>query len=108
MADIIFFLLSTIGLTNIVVESDMPLVVLFRNKGTELLGDTFNKLVTCHQCCGFWCGMICGAIVISQNPFWILASGFAGSFVSPAYMIINDYIVSKTEFVIGDVGDDSE
>jgi hypothetical protein len=36
-------------------------------------------MITCHQCTGFWSGILCGIILVSWNPFIILACGFAGS-----------------------------
>lgn len=42
--------------------------------------DFVGNLITCHQCTGFWCGLVCGKIILaSWNPFIILACGFAGS-----------------------------
>ena len=80
------FVLSTIGLTNIFVDSSLfdSLRDLFRNKASE--GKRFfkflNSIFSCHQCMGFWCGLFCGLILISYNPLVVLTCGFASSFLS--------------------------
>ena len=103
MAKIAFFVLSVIGMTNIIVDSTLFAPI------RDSVGSVCKKchsLITCHQCTGFWCGMLCGWIVISHDVFWVLLSGCAGSFLASAYTIFSDFIISKTDFVIGD--DDAE
>lgn len=51
-----FGLIAAVGMTNIVVDSDMPLVKGFR----DLVSVTpLKKLVNCYPCAGFWCGIVC-------------------------------------------------
>ena len=55
MSNAFYFLFGSIGLTHIVVESEMPLVKGFRELFT---GTAIEKLFTCYACTGFWCGLI--------------------------------------------------
>lgn len=114
MLNFILFILATIGLSSILVES----VVFdpFRQwlKGKEYDGNNFlinfifkiitflhiksklSKIFSCFQCMGFWTGLFCGLILISFNPIIILCCGFAGSFLSPFSSTLVNYLEAQT------------
>ena len=104
MAKIMFFVLSVIGMTNIIVDSTLFAPV------RDAIGNICKKchdLITCHQCTGFWCGLICGWVIISHDLLWVLMSGCAGSFLAMTYVLFSDLVISKTDFVLNE-GDDDE
>jgi len=71
------FILATIGLTHIIVDSSI--LEGFRTFYKRIMPEKLGKLVDCHQCSGFWAGIICALIIFGWNPLIIVACGFAGS-----------------------------
>lgn len=80
LIDFILYVFAVIGLTHIIVDSDMPLVVWLREKGKEILrkfdsqeeGKTsWTKLLECYQCCGTWSGFLCGLILLLPSNAWL-------------------------------------
>ncbi len=78
---------------------------------------TFNKLLSCTQCMGFWCGLFCGLFLISHESVWIPWSGLslrvvlnrilmlfccgaAGSFLAPLGNTLCDLIFFTKELSI--------
>ncbi len=106
MTELIIFILATIGMTKIVVDSSLfasfrdyfappvkdgeePIVL---NPVRKWVGD----MITCHQCAGFWCGMFCGVFVYYHvGTLFLLAC--IGSFVSLLAQVVLEYIFSKIE-----------
>lgn len=88
----ILWALATIGLTLIVVESEL----------TRFLRNWIGKPFTCYRCFGFWSGIICWLLI---KPWWIepvwerflfgLAVGFAGSYLSVLGKIVLDWLEGK-------------
>ena len=85
-------------MTNIIVESTLFLPV---RDWAKNFNEYLYDLLTCHQCCGFWCGLFCGGIIVSYNPLWILTAGFAGSFISSFFVTLNEFLLSKIDFDLG-------
>lgn len=115
--NLILFVFGVIGMTNILVESTLKTEIVesdlfkfFKEKTSHLVRThrLFSQLFSCHQCCGFWCGLICGWCVISTLWTVVLVSGFAGSFLASAYVVASDFVVSKTDFVLGDQNGNNE
>lgn len=56
-----------------------------------------SEMINCHQCCGFWTGLLCSCLVFSDIAGWqILVGGFAGSFFSMAMAIVFNYLEAQT------------
>lgn len=98
MDNLILFVFATIGLTNILVDSRLFDPV--RCWLQTILPTKVYEVLECHQCTGFWCGMLCGLVLLSLNPIAIFMCGCAGSFLSAFAYIIMEFILSKTEFTI--------
>jgi hypothetical protein len=96
MTSLLLFVLAVIGMTNILVDSRLFEPV--RCWLQKVLPTKVYEVLECHQCTGFWTGMICGLILLSFNPFIVFACGCAGSFVSAFAYILMEFILSKTEF----------
>lgn len=108
----ILFILAAIGLTIIMVESRIMLPVrgwfekpswqpviwfweLIKNP-LSIPGKVIceiSHMLTCHQCTGFWAGLVTGWMVLDDLTFaqW-LACGFAGSAVSYSAAVFLDYL----------------
>lgn len=93
----LYFLLSCIGLSHIIVES-----FIMQDFKLWLEKKNYSKLLyltKCYQCSGFWCGFILG---IYFNPisvydflsffFMLICYGFIGSFISPLGAALINYL----------------
>lgn len=98
LVSLILFCLATIGMTNIIVDSNLFEPI--RNWIKEKMPEKIYDLITCHQCCGTWCGFLCGAILLTNNIWIILCCGCAGSYLASINYLITEYILSKTDFVL--------
>jgi hypothetical protein len=94
-ASFLFFIFSTVGLTNIIVESNIFSPI--RNLLKKILPTKIYELFECHQCTGTWCGALCGFILFPVNLWVILLCGFSGSFAATMSFMFSEYLISKTE-----------
>jgi hypothetical protein len=69
-----------------------------RNYLSQILPDSVYHLLECIQCTGFWCGVVCGAILLTYNPFFLLACGCAASHLAVLSDVVRNYIESQTTF----------
>jgi hypothetical protein len=97
----VFFLLATIGMTLIIVESylgDWAKARLFQKRTSEGKWEDranlpapltwLKTLLDCPQCAGMWVGMFVGLLLdpcgdISWLPFRVFFYGTVGSYVAP-------------------------
>lgn len=119
----VLFVLSCIGLTNIIVESDIST---WAGKVTRKILFTIQSWFTllwsgfgywnldwlwhgleCKQCVGFWAGLITGGILVSDNGWVILTCGFASSMLATFYDLLVGYILSQSTFSLGDSNGES-
>ena len=77
---ILLFLVAVIGMTHIVVDSEIMEPVDGWAKA-HLPTKLYHGLFECYQCSGFWCGVFLSPMV-SFNPFIMFACGCAGSFLA--------------------------
>lgn len=95
MTNLILFVLSVVGLTNIIVDPASiakPLRDLIDKRGPKWL----NKLVSCYQCTGTWAGFLCGYMIISQDPPVIFMCGMAGSFLATFSAVYMNYLEAQS------------
>lgn len=109
MIEFLLFIIATIGMTKIIVDSSIfsPIRDFFSppTKSNEECPkiNPFRKwignMMMCHQCSGFWCGLICGWKLFYPSFSYgdILLFGFAGSYLSLLSEIIIEFIFSKIE-----------
>lgn len=85
LGNVILFIIATAGLANLIIMGTGPGNILqkFRDWSQKVSPKFLGEIVGCHQCCGFWSGLFCGWVFLSNSPILILACGFAGSFVAP-------------------------
>lgn len=95
---LIMFVLSTIGMTHIIVDSSImePFRNFLKSFTTRLKIPKFGEVVDCYLCTGVWCGFLMGLIFISSNIFVIFACGCAGGFLSNLAAALLNLIEAKT------------
>jgi len=98
MISFLIFCFATIGMTNIIVDSSLFEPI--RDWLKSWLHPKVYELFECHQCCGTWCGFLCGAVLISWNPLVILMCGCAGSFLASTHYLLTELVLSKTDFEV--------
>lgn len=68
----LFFILSTLGLTHVLVDSS-----LFKSLRKYI------KLFQCHQCTGFWAGALMGFLLLEDKSLvGVIVYGFTGSYLA--------------------------
>lgn len=89
------FVLASTGLTFIIVDGGIAED--FRNFVDENAPEKLASMIHCHQCTGFWAGLLCGFLVFSSLTFLqFIACGFAGSFLGLITSYIFDYLVAQS------------
>jgi hypothetical protein len=82
----ILFILGVIGLTHIVVDSEIMGPV---HEWIKPRCPVAGKIMECYQCCGWWCGLLL-APLLSLNPLIWFVAGCAGSFLAQLGWLILD------------------
>lgn len=80
MDNLILFIFGVIGMTHIVVNGKILEPV--RNLMRGFLPEFLSSGLDCTSCMGFWCGLFCGYVMLADNLWILLISGFAGSFLA--------------------------
>lgn len=96
----ILFVLASVGLTLLVVDSSI--LEPFRNLMKWILPASAYKVFECYQCAGFWCGIVCG-FLFTVNPFMLIMCGCAASFLASSAVLVMNYLEAKS---IVDMGND--
>jgi hypothetical protein len=113
MVSLVLFILATIGLTNILVHGKIldDNHLGWRSWMKRQLG-SYQDLLDCYECTGFWAGMLLGFIVLLSEWLWapllFLIVPFAGSAIGHFYSDISYLIQSKTDFVVSDEHDEPD
>lgn len=111
----VLFILSTVGLSSILIESYIfqPFRDWLKNekmihkyKIVKYLKAKLSKIFSCFQCMGFWAGLINGFVLISFNPLIALCCGFAGSFISSFSASFMNYLEAQTLLHLGNDKDE--
>ena len=102
MTNILLFLVASIGLTHILVDS-----TLFQ-EARDWLRDKINeycwpwaaakltKMIGCYQCMGFWCGLFSGYLAFGWKPATLLLCGWASSFLAMWGALYLNYLEANT------------
>jgi formate/nitrite transporter FocA (FNT family) len=75
------FIFAVIGLTHILVDSEIMEPVEKWSKAW-LPPRVHHGIFECHQCSGFWCGIVLGLLIVSYSVPVLFACGCAGSFLA--------------------------
>ena len=87
IAGVILFAFGAVGMSHIIVDGKIFQGV--RDLADRILPSFLCEVLKCYQCSGFWCGLVCGYLILAMNlPVWweivatTFVSGCAGSFLS--------------------------
>ena len=96
MVELILFILGSIGITHIIVDSKifLPLREWFKSKDNWFCNKVYEVL-TCHQCGGCWVGALFGWLVFGSLLSIPLCAG-ATSILSMFVAMLLDLIAAKT------------
>jgi hypothetical protein len=98
------FVLAVIGMTIILVNGSIfdDDHLGWRSWFKKKLGK-YGDLLECRVCAGWWAGLMMGLALFSWwNPLIFLPAAFAGSGIMTIYIILEDFIMSKTDYALGD------
>lgn len=95
---IVMFVLSTIGMTHIIVDGSI--FEKFRESVKKIAKickmPKLGSVVDCYLCCGTWCGFLMGFIWLTYDPFRIFACGCAGGFLANFGTVLLNWIEAST------------
>lgn len=97
---VILYVLSTIGLTLLMVDS--TILEPMRNYLKSKLPASVYKVFECYQCMGFWAGIACALIFISFNPAVVFGCGCAGSYIAMIGSKFDTYLEAATLVNLGE------
>jgi hypothetical protein len=94
MFDLLLFIVGVIGITHIVVDSKItaPIRDWLSNPNRFIIFKFLHSMMTCYQCAGFWCGLLCGLTLREANYWHVLIAGGAGSFLSSLAAAVLNYL----------------
>lgn len=100
MFEIIVWLLGSIGMTNIIVESDISRVV--KDKIKPYISEFLMKGLNCYQCTGFWSGAFATTLLAVFNGWGadklhlIFLGGCATSFLATFFAFLQTYLEANS------------
>lgn len=108
ISTLILFVISTIGMTHIIVDGSIMewFRKLVKWSADKLKAPKLGGVVDCYLCAGTWCGFAMGWTLISQNIFVILACGFAGAFLANLGAVFLNLLEAMTIVNLPDKDDD--
>ena len=100
MSEMFFWLCACVGMTNIIVESEI-------SKKVKDFMESFThpfiiKMLNCYQCAGFWAGIVVttGCLLthncLFENWFYVFMGGCESSFVSTFFAIFQTYLEANS------------
>lgn len=100
MFETIVWILGSIGMTNIIVESDIARVL--KDKIKPYLSEFFMKGLNCYQCTGFWSGVFTTTLLFVFNNWnyeklhCIFLGGCATSFLATFFAFLQTYLEANS------------
>jgi len=99
--EILLFILGVIGMTHIIV--DASIFQWLRNAIDKYLPEKVAAGIHCYQCTGFWCGLFCGWIMLSDSPLKMFVAGCAGSVLANFAALYMNYLEARTIISLPDI-----
>lgn len=92
------YILSTIGMTHIVVDASITekFRELFKSLMLKIKLPWLGSVVDCYLCAGVWCGFFMGYVWLTDDPKEIFACGCAGGFLANFAAILIDWLQAST------------
>lgn len=101
MINLFLFIFGTIGITHIIVDSDMPIILWFKKLVSK--SSFLTKLLGCYQCTGTWVGFFSSYMLFPDIDLWqIFIAGCAGSFLANTAAIFLNYVEARTIISLSD------
>ena len=106
IASFSLFVLSTIGLTNVLVhgkifdKEHLGFRPWLDKQIGKYVGDKYRDVLECYECTGWWSALLTSFILISFNPFICVCCAFAGAALGHFYSALYLLIESKIEYVV--------
>jgi len=100
MFEIVVWLLGSIGMTNIIVESDIARVV--KDKIKPYISEFLMKGLNCYQCTGFWSGAFATTLLAvfdgwgTDKLHLIFLGGCATSFLATFFAFLQTYLEANS------------
>lgn len=104
LGTVLLMLMAGVGMTTIIVEGEIFVPV--KNLLEKFMPKFFMKMLNCHQCCGFWSGLIMSFFFMQPTDWTSLqaildlgknfAAGCAVSMLAVFWATIMIFIESKT------------
>lgn len=95
--NLVFWAIASVGMTMIVVDGSIFRKV--RELADKYLWSGVAEILHCHQCAGFWCGIIMSILLVSYQPHIWFACGCASSCLCVYSAYLLEYIEAKTVVV---------
>ena len=104
--EILLFMLGVVGMTHMIV--DASIFSWLRNLIDNYLPKKIAAGIHCYQCTGFWCGLLCGWMVLYVGTWWlyfiplpesplqVFVAGCAGSVLANFMAIYMNYLEART------------
>ena len=104
MENLILFMLASIGMCHILVDSTffMPVRDWIKKLNKTEPWCFIDKILSCYQCCGMWAGMFCGICLLIHWPvvfsdiLVVFMAGCAGSFLSSISANYLNYLSARS------------
>lgn len=98
LIDFLFFALSTIGMSHIIVDGSIfeSFRAFIKKQSEKYKFSYFGTIVECYMCSGTWCGFLMGYVWINDDILKIFGCGCAGGFLSNFAAIVINYFESLT------------
>jgi uncharacterized membrane protein len=100
MFEIVVWLLGSIGMTNIIVESDIARLI--KDKIKPYISEFLMKGLNCYQCTGFWSGAFTTTLLFICNGWelnklcLIFLGGCATSFLATFFAFLQTYLEANS------------
>lgn len=100
MFEIVVWILGSIGMTNIIVESDISKA--FKDAIKPYLPQFFMKMLNCYQCSGFWTGIFTTSLLLIFNNWsfdklhLVFLGGCATSFLATFFAFLQTYLEANS------------
>ncbi len=93
-SDTFLFMVAVIGMTHIVVDSEImePVEEWAKDRIPRKIHDA---LFNCYQCSGYWCGIFLAFLMGEFNPIHLFIYGCAGSFLADFSESVFHYLETK-------------
>lgn len=98
LAQLGFFALAVVGMTHIIVDSNLfaPIRDWIKGRSEAKFFGFLSRIIECYQCCGTWVGFFAAFWLLSWHPVVVLLGGCAASFLAYSAAVLLTYFESHS------------